>query len=86
MEFKDIKKMLETTNENINFQVLFTDSVYIPSKFQFELIKVDTNLGLYKVIAPITFNQYMKLKLKKNLVMFNKNKLYTQTFYKLIKE
>jgi hypothetical protein len=84
MNFKDIKKIMK--NNPSVFQILKTDSVYIPSKMQFELIQLDTALGIYQVIAPINFNQYIKLNLALNYKMHNKNSLYTQSFYKLIKE
>ena len=84
MQLKDIKKIM-STNKSV-FQVLKTDSVYIPSKLQFELIQLDSALGIYKVIAPITFNQYMKLNLALNYKMHNKNSLYTASFFTLIKE
>jgi hypothetical protein len=84
MILKDIKKIMK--NNPSVFQILKTDSVYIPSKMQFELIQLDTALGIYQVIDSINFNQYIKLNLALNYKMHNKNSLYTQSFYKLIKE
>ena len=83
MNLKDIKKLMK--NNPSVFQIVKTDSVYIPSIFQYELIELDSTNGLYKVISRINFNQFMKM----NVLLShkqNKGGLYTQSFYKLIKE
>jgi hypothetical protein len=84
MNFKDIKKLMK--NNPSVFQIVKTDSAYIPSKMQFELIQLDSAIGIYQVIDSISFNQFIKLNLALNYKMHNKNSLYTQSFYKLIKE
>ncbi len=83
MNIKQLKAIL--LNESSNFQIVKTDSVYIPSKYQLELIDFDLSLGIYRVIGLVNFNQFMKL----NLQLIHKQRkgsLYTQSFYKLIKE
>lgn len=83
MNIKELKTML--SSESSNFQIVKTDSVYIPSKYQLELIDFDSSLGIYRVVGLVNFNQFMKL----NLQLIHKQKkssLYTQSFYKLIKE
>jgi hypothetical protein len=84
MNIKQIKKLLQ--NEASVFQVLKTDSVYLNKSATYELIELNADLGIYKVITKLTFNQFIKFNLSLSNEIQNKNYLYTKTFYKFIKE
>jgi hypothetical protein len=84
MNIKQIKKLLQ--NEASVFQVLKTDSVYLNKNATYELIELNADLGIYKVVTKLTFNQYIKFNLSSYHEIQNKNYLYTKTFYKFIKE
>ena len=83
MNLKHIKAILQV-NPNA-FQVMKTDSVYIPSKMDFELVEINQELGIYSVIGKINFNQFMKLNLLK-IKSINSGSTYQKHFFKLIKE
>ena len=83
MNIKQLKAIL--SSESKNFQILKTDSVYIPSVYKLQLIENQSTLGIYRVIDSITFNQFIKLNLQL-IHKQNESSLYTHSFYKLIKE
>lgn len=83
MNIKQLKAIL--SSQSNNFQIVKTDSVYIPSKYQLELIDNDSTLGIYRVVGLVSFNQFIKLNLQL-IHKQSKGSLYTQSFYKLIKE
>jgi hypothetical protein len=83
MNLKDIKKLMK--NNSSVFQIVKTDSCY-NAKMDFELIEIDSILGIYKRISKITFNQFMKLNVKKIKSIASGSSIYQKHLYKFIKE
>jgi hypothetical protein len=84
MNLKQIKTILQN-NPNV-FQIIKTDSVYFHDFMDFELVEINQELGIFKIIGKINFNQYMKLNLKKIKSIGSGSTTYQKHLYKFVKE